>query len=90
MNKLSLLIVLNGGAGGAIMPAWPSRDDLFLIVSIDGANGAFGLVVNKVNYSLRSFSVGGAGGGETVSDLIIRDDRLLIDVKVGKKGADGI
>ena len=51
-----------GGAYGIIMPSFPSKDDRFLIVSIEGIVGASGFIVNNVNFSFNYLRDGGWGG----------------------------
>ena len=50
-----------GGAYGMIIPYLPSKDDLFLIISIDGMIGTLGGLVNRVNFVINSFIVGNYG-----------------------------
>ncbi len=69
-------------------PSFPRREDLFLIVSIDGTWGASGFDVNNVSFSLSSFIVGGRGG-TTKSICPLREDLLFIDSRIGTTGAYG-
>ncbi len=51
-NKfLTNLLRVTEGGGGITTPYFPSNEDLFFIVSIDGTRGAFGCEVKRVNLS---------------------------------------
>ena len=59
-----------------IIPSFPNKDDLFLMVSIDGTCGASGWEVNNVN--LFTCLIEGGAGGIINPSRPSRDDLFFI------------